>query len=99
LLVLVVGGAGYIGSHVAHALKRRGHEVLTHDNPSTGHAALAQGFELIVGDISDSTELTSAGLGVAVVANNTRCAVVREISSVRRLSLLVFPQAPSVQCF
>ncbi len=37
--VLVTGGAGYIGSHTAHALKRRGHEVLIYDNLSTGHAA------------------------------------------------------------
>jgi UDP-glucose 4-epimerase len=55
--VLVVGGAGYIGSHVAHLLKRRGQEAIIYDNLSTGHAALAQGFELVVGDISDSAKL------------------------------------------
>jgi UDP-glucose 4-epimerase len=55
--VLVVGGAGYIGSHAAHALKRRGYEAIIYDNLSTGHAALAAGFELIVGDISDSAKL------------------------------------------
>jgi UDP-glucose-4-epimerase GalE len=55
--VLVVGGAGYIGSHVAHLLKRRGHDAIIYDNLSTGHAELAQGFELIVGDISDSAKL------------------------------------------
>ncbi len=57
MAVLVVGGAGYIGSHAAHALKRRGYEVIIYDNLVAGHAELAQGFELIVGDISDSTKL------------------------------------------
>ena len=57
MAVLVVGGAGYIGSHAAHALKRRGYEAIIYDNLSTGHTALAAGFELIVGDISDSAKL------------------------------------------
>jgi UDP-glucose-4-epimerase GalE len=56
--ILVVGGAGYIGSHTAHALRRKGHEVIIYDNLSTGYASLADGFELVVGDISDSTKLT-----------------------------------------
>jgi UDP-glucose 4-epimerase len=55
--VLVVGGAGYIGSHTAHALKRKGYEAIIYDNLCTGHAALADGFELIVGDIEDSAKL------------------------------------------
>jgi UDP-glucose-4-epimerase GalE len=60
LTVLVVGGAGYIGSHAARALKRRGHEVLVYDNLSTGFARLATGFELIQADIADIKALTSA---------------------------------------
>jgi UDP-glucose 4-epimerase len=56
--VLVVGGAGYIGSHTAHALRRRGYEVIVYDNLVAGHAELAQGFELIVGDISDGAKLS-----------------------------------------
>jgi UDP-glucose-4-epimerase GalE len=58
--ILVVGGAGYIGSHAARALKGRGYDVIIYDNLSTGHATLAEGFELIVGDISDSAKLASA---------------------------------------
>jgi len=58
LTVLVVGGAGYIGSHAAHALKHRGYEVIIYDNLVAGHAELAQGFELIVGDMSDGTKLS-----------------------------------------
>src|SRR5262245_23526386 len=57
LSVLVVGGAGYIGSHTAHVLKRRGYEPIIYDNLSAGHAELARGFELIVGNISDSAKL------------------------------------------
>jgi len=57
LAVLVVGGAGYIGSHAAHVLRRKGHDVIIYDNLSTGHRELAEGFELIVGDIADSAKL------------------------------------------
>ncbi|MGC2193924.1 MAG: UDP-glucose 4-epimerase GalE [Terriglobales bacterium] len=55
--VLVIGGAGYIGSHTARALRGHGHEVIVYDNLSTGHDILAQGFELIVGDIADESKL------------------------------------------
>ncbi len=58
--VLVIGGAGYIGSHAARALKRKGYEAIIYDNLSTGHASLADGFELIRGDISDSVKLKDA---------------------------------------
>jgi UDP-glucose-4-epimerase GalE len=58
LIVLVVGGAGYIGSHAAHTLRRHGHEVIVYDNLSTGHAFLADGFELVVGEIADPAQLS-----------------------------------------
>lgn len=58
--VLVVGGAGYIGSHTAHVLRDGGHRVIVYDNLSTGHAALANGFELVVGDIADTAILGPA---------------------------------------
>ena len=60
MAVLVVGGAGYIGSHTAHVLRSKGYEVIIYDNLSTGHKNLAEGFELVVGDISDSATLTTA---------------------------------------
>jgi UDP-glucose 4-epimerase len=59
LSVLVIGGAGYIGCHAAHALKRQGYDVIIYDNLSTGHASLAGGFELVVGDISDTPKLAA----------------------------------------
>jgi UDP-glucose-4-epimerase GalE len=58
--ILVVGGSGYIGSHTARALRRHGHEVIIFDNLSTGHRLLADGFELIVGDIADEEKLAHA---------------------------------------
>jgi UDP-glucose-4-epimerase GalE len=59
LAVLVVGGAGYIGSHAARVLQRKGYDVIIYDNLSTGHRELAEGLELIVGDISDSAKLAT----------------------------------------
>jgi len=55
--ILVVGGAGYTGSHTARALRRHGYEVIIYDNLSTGHSSPADGFELIVGDIADEEKL------------------------------------------
>ena len=55
--VLVTGGAGYIGSHAAKALRRQGHEAIIYDNFSTGHPSLTQGFELVQADISDLSKL------------------------------------------
>ena len=34
--ILVIGGAGYIGSHVVKALMKCGHEITVFDNLSTG---------------------------------------------------------------
>ena len=58
--ILVVGGAGYIGSHTSHALRRSGFDVLIYDNLSTGHRALAHGFEFIQGEIADIGRLARA---------------------------------------
>ena len=60
LKVLVIGGAGYIGSHTARVLRRKGHEVLIYDNLDTGFAELAKGFELIEADIKDVAKLAPA---------------------------------------
>src|SRR3954453_15898592 len=54
MAVLVTGGAGYIGSHMALALRDAGEEVLVLDNLSTGFAwALPPEAELVVGDMGD----------------------------------------------
>ena len=55
--VLVIGGAGYIGSHAARALRRAGHQVIIFDNLSAGYESLARGFELVKGDVLDRAAL------------------------------------------
>jgi UDP-glucose-4-epimerase GalE len=49
----VTGGAGYIGSHSAKALRRAGHRVVIFDNLSAGHPQAALGAPLIEGDVRD----------------------------------------------
>jgi UDP-glucose-4-epimerase GalE len=60
LRVLVVGGAGYIGSHAARALRSAGHEAIIFDNLSTGYEFLAAGFELVEGDVLDAEAIGRA---------------------------------------
>jgi UDP-arabinose 4-epimerase len=58
MLVLVIGGAGYIGSHAARALRQAGHDAIIFDNLSTGYELLAKGFEFVRGDVLDATALS-----------------------------------------
>jgi UDP-glucose 4-epimerase len=55
--IFIVGGAGYIGSHMVKIAHKAGHDVITLDNLSTGHqdAVLYGEFELC--DILDTTKL------------------------------------------
>jgi UDP-glucose 4-epimerase len=61
LEVWVVGGAGYIGSHVCKALLAAGHEVAVFDDLSTGlRRNLQPGAAFREGDILDSASLQAA---------------------------------------
>jgi len=54
--VLVVGGAGYIGSHCVRQLSAAGHRPVVLDNFAYGHrGALAPGITLHEGDLGDET--------------------------------------------
>lgn len=55
--ILVLGGAGYIGSHMAKTLSRAGHGVVIFDNLSTGFRSLVKYGELVVGDLQDPVAL------------------------------------------
>ncbi len=57
MVVLVVGGAGYIGSHACRALRHGGHDVIVYDNLCTGFESLVQGFELVKADVLDGAAL------------------------------------------
>jgi UDP-glucose-4-epimerase GalE len=55
--VLVVGGAGYIGSHTCKALKQRGFRPVVLDNLSTGHRWAVKWGPLVVGDLINSHDI------------------------------------------
>jgi UDP-glucose 4-epimerase len=51
--ILVVGGAGYIGSHMVKMLLEQQHEVITFDNLSSGFRDAVLGGEFVQGDLAD----------------------------------------------
>jgi UDP-glucose 4-epimerase len=55
--VLVVGGAGYVGSHACLALAEAGHKVTVYDDLSTGHPWAVQWGELVRGSLQDESAL------------------------------------------
>ncbi len=55
--VLVVGGAGYIGSHMVQMLLDRGHEPVVFDNLSTGYRDAVPTGRLVEGDLADPAAL------------------------------------------
>lgn len=57
--ILITGGAGYIGSHVAKAMSERNKEVIIYDNLSTGHRKAVEllGLTLVEGDIKNKALL------------------------------------------
>ena len=56
--VLVVGGAGYIGSHTTLALQEAGYNAVVYDNFSSGHRDVCFGSALVEGDLADKAKLT-----------------------------------------
>ena len=58
--ILITGGAGFIGSHIAAAYVRDGHEVAVLDNFRTGSKRnLPAAATLFVGDISQATDVAA----------------------------------------
>jgi UDP-glucose 4-epimerase len=60
MTILVTGGAGYIGSHMVHALVDAGESVVVLDNLSTGfNWAVPPGVPLVVGESGDQALVTA----------------------------------------
>ncbi len=55
-VVLITGGAGYIGSHAVSEAKTFGFEPVTYDNLSMGHSWAVQG-KFVKGDLNDRSRL------------------------------------------
>jgi len=65
--VVVFGGSGFVGSHVADELTERGHEVIIYDLRDSPY--LRKGQEMIVGDILDKNKISRAVEGCDAVYN------------------------------
>jgi len=56
--LLVIGGAGYIGSHTIRQLAEAGHDVTVLDNLVSGHrAAVPDGLPFVLADLTDEAQL------------------------------------------
>ena len=59
--VLVIGGAGYIGSHIVYSLKDKGYKVVVFDNFSTGHIeSIPKDVPYINGDLGNKEMVARA---------------------------------------
>ncbi|MBI5361244.1 MAG: UDP-glucose 4-epimerase GalE [Planctomycetes bacterium] len=58
--ILIVGGAGYIGSHAARLLAELGHKPVIFDNLSTGHKETVREFQFIKGDLRKPADIKKA---------------------------------------
>jgi UDP-glucose 4-epimerase len=78
--VLVVGGAGYIGSHAVGLLIDAGHSVWVYDNLSRGHRQAVPEGLLIEGELTDRTRLadTLAAKKIDAVMHFAAFALVNE---------------------
>ena len=55
--ILVVGGAGYIGSHTVKMLAQQGYQPIVFDNLSKGHLEAINGYPFEKGDLGDKARL------------------------------------------
>jgi dTDP-L-rhamnose 4-epimerase len=74
-LILITGGAGFIGSHLTQALRRQGHRVRVLDalveqvHGPAPRVSLDEGVELVVGDVRDPDVVRGAVTGVDAVVH------------------------------
>lgn len=84
--ILVVGGAGYIGSHMVKHLLRIGLTPVVIDNLSTGHRGAVQQAECLIGNMADPVFLD------AVFATHTFSAVMHFASFIQVGESVTDPQ-------
>jgi UDP-glucose 4-epimerase len=81
--ILVTGGAGFIGSHIAQALVQRGDRVRVLDNLCTGFrknlASIAADVEFIEGDVADEGVVARAMQGIELVYHQAALASVASL--------------------
>lgn len=65
--VIVFGGSGFLGSHVADALTEAGHKVTVYDVKASPY--LRRGQKMVVGDILDQKKVDAVLKGAGVVYN------------------------------
>ncbi|MFH1132074.1 MAG: UDP-glucose 4-epimerase GalE [Pseudomonadota bacterium] len=58
-MILVTGGAGYIGSHVNKELTRRGYSTVVYDNLSFGHKEMTKWGVFVEGDLNNPQQIRS----------------------------------------
>ncbi|MBX3095721.1 MAG: UDP-glucose 4-epimerase GalE [Fimbriimonadaceae bacterium] len=68
-MVLVVGGAGYIGSHFVRHLVRSGQSVRVFDNLEKGHRAAIDSAEIVIGDLRQPDAILPALEGIRTVVH------------------------------
>ena len=56
--ILVIGGAGYIGSHMVRMLAKHGYKPVVFDNLSKGHREAVANYPFELGDLGDKARLT-----------------------------------------
>ncbi|ADQ04318.1 UDP-glucose 4-epimerase [Caldicellulosiruptor owensensis OL] len=74
-MILVTGGAGYIGSHMVWLLLEKGYDVVVVDNLEKGHKKAVLGGKFYVGDLKDKEFLEN------VFAENNISAVIHFAAS------------------
>jgi len=112
-VMLVTGGAGFIGSHISERLLELGHEVRILDNFSTGRrenlSSFEDAIEVVEGDIRDASCVERAVKGVEVVFHEAALASVprsvadpvtsNEVNVTGTLNLLVASRDAGVRRF
>jgi len=56
-MILVIGGAGYVGSHTNKLLNKKGYQTVVFDNLSCGHREFVKWGEFILGDLSNREQI------------------------------------------